>query len=140
MYFPLSPCKLGFENGHPQISQNDAFVPDICDKESQLSSDSVSLYIEVHVMGDGSIVVRRVVDIPYPSWFLKRSPSQPHLSYKVFAHEAICCTRVYECFYVGRCFASSDRDGNVHGSKSRSHYYRIEFMDCPHPGQWVQAF
>src|SRR6266702_8100097 len=27
----------------------------------------------------------------------------------------------------------------MHGSKSRSHYYRIEFMDRPYPGRWVQA-
>jgi len=90
-------------------------------------------------MSNRPIVVRRIVDIPYLLWFLKRSSPQLHLSYEVFAHEAIRCSGVYECFCVGHCVVRSDRDGDVHRSKSRSHYYRIELMDCPHPGRWVQA-
>ncbi len=111
-----------------------------CDKESYCSFGPTSLYVEVYVVHDHSGLICHIIDVPYFLWFVEGSFPQLHLSYEGFAHEAIGCSRVYKCFYVGHCVASSDRDRDVHGSKSRSHYYRIELMNCPHPGQWVQAF
>src|SRR6266702_28594 len=103
-------------------------------EESHGSLDPIGLYVEIYVVCDMSGLVGCVVNIPYLLWFLQGSFPQFHSSYEGFAHEAIGCSRVYKCFDVSHCIASSDRDGNVHGLESHSHYYRIELMNRPYPG------
>ncbi len=85
-------------------------------------------------MGDQPISVFGVVYIPYLPWFLEWSCAQFHSFDECWAYEAVGCSTVYKCFLVGHCAAGSDGNRDSHGLKSHSYYYRIELMNCPHPG------
>ena len=110
-FFPL---EMGLESCQPQISQFEAFSPDVGDQESHLLLFLVSGYTEINVSGDTPCFVLHIIDVEQPLWFVQQGHPQSWLSYCSRVDKIIGGSTVHQTWYFGRVVTCFDCNWNLH--------------------------
>ena len=98
---------------------------------------SLGLYVQGSIMCDALSFVLCVIYVPNLVWSCEWNCPQLHSSGESGTDEIVGGSGVHKYFDVSHEVICSNGHWDLHRSKARD-YYRIT-IDCPYPGQWVQA-